>query len=272
MTTNNNTMLDWYDCRQAAFFFHMANQIANVTLGLFTNIWVLLIILKDWRKQGAHEIFTVNLAVLETSFCLLLPVAMLSFIWFKSALISKSSWLVYGVCFFGRPLFQCGLCVERYVAVVHPVFFFKHRYLKHKLTFLIVCWIVTFSLSYFDFSRPDVLFPCSVFMVVVTVNGFCSVSILRVLRRPSPGTEGRKVEDTNRMKRRASITVAFVLACLLFNFVPLLVGTVLKPFLTPETLLCVARPLGVSCSVMGCFVQPFIFLHRLGKLKTCAKK
>ncbi|XP_046731182.1 uncharacterized protein LOC124402280 isoform X4 [Silurus meridionalis] len=33
-----------------------------------------------------------------------------------------------------RPLFQCCVCVERYVAVIHPVIFLKYKPLRYRIT------------------------------------------------------------------------------------------------------------------------------------------
>lgn len=65
--------------------------------------------------------------------------------------------VAFGMLLFGRPLFQTLVCVERYVAVVHPVVFLKCRVLRYKITCSTVVWIIvlTLSLSLAEFKVTD---------------------------------------------------------------------------------------------------------------------
>jgi len=47
----------------------------------------------------------------------------------------------------GRPLFQCLMCVERYLAVVHPVIFLKFKPLRYRVISSVIVWMASFGSS-----------------------------------------------------------------------------------------------------------------------------
>ncbi len=49
--------------------------------------------------------------------------------------------LAMGLTITGRPLFQCLMCAERYLAVVHPVIFLKYKPLRYRVICSTAVWI-----------------------------------------------------------------------------------------------------------------------------------
>lgn len=271
-TGSENDSVWWYQC-SSMFFVFFVSELFNTCLGLITNIWMEVVILRDWRNQAVQEIFTVNLGMLEILYCLLSQVLLLNYVVMKISFINKYNWFVYGLGFFGRSLFQCGMSVERYLAVVHPVFFYKYHFFKCKVSFLIVGWLVTVVITLFVIENPTITQIVSHFMVLVSINLFCTLQILRVLKRPSPGAgAGKKVKEVNLKKKRACYTVMINQATLIFNYIPLFIIPTLQAHVDQYTLTCVYEPLGLSCCLMGSFLQPLIFLHRSGTLHRPGRK
>lgn len=260
-------ILQWYQC-SPVFFMFLMSETFNTVLGLFTNIWVQVLILGDWRKQAVQEIFTINLGMLEIIYCFLSQVLMLNYIALKITSINKYIWFVYGFCFFGRSLFQCGMCVERYIAVVHPMFYFRHRFLKCKVIFLILGWLITAIFIWYSINNSVMTLIEGMFIFVMSVDLFCSLSILMVLKRPSPGAGGgKKVKKMSLKKKRACYTVMIIQATVILNYVPHFIVPTLKLYMTPYNFSCMYQPLGIACCLMGSFLQPLIFLHHAGKLQ-----
>lgn len=266
-SSTGSDSVQWYECSSMFIVFFMF-EMFNTCLGLFTNIWMEVLILSDWRNQAVQEIFTINLGMLEILYCLLSQVLLLNYVVMKIALINKYSWFVYALGFFGRSLFQCGMSVERYLAVVHPVFFYKYNFFKCKVSFLIVSWLVTAVIIWFVVENPTISPIVGLFMFLMSVNLFCSLHILRVLKRPSPGAGGgKKVKEMNLKKKRACYTVMINQATLMFNYIPLFIIPTLLAHVDWYTLTCMYEPWGLSCCLMGSFLQPLIFLHRTGTLQ-----
>ena len=130
--------------------FHYLEHDAAVTtacyavkliLSLPTNGYVLCLMLTGARGTMASEFFALNLAVSEILYCLC---AVFVFVYIH---LPIPPILAIAACFsgfmcLGRPLFQCCICFERYLAVVHPVFFLKYRPLRYKVGCSGLVWLV----------------------------------------------------------------------------------------------------------------------------------
>ncbi|KAJ8392179.1 hypothetical protein AAFF_G00077470 [Aldrovandia affinis] len=108
---------------------------------------------------------------------------------------------------------QSASCVERYLAVVHPIAFLKTRTPKY-LMYKVICsgatWLVTlgfcgYFLQFFPAFPSEML--CVPFITVLVSASFCSFFIIRALRRPGPGDgkrEGMHKMNIKALKRSAS--------------------------------------------------------------------
>lgn len=162
---------------------------------------------------------------------------------------------------FGNPLFQSFICVERYMAVAHPIFFLKYRPLRYRVAVLAPAWIsllimccvsVVLCGTKRDLIPKLLTFQCSIQLLIFVINSFCCVSILRALTRPPPGNGGRererhgrggqqnKIETLNhQIKRRAFIIVAVIQVYLVTCYLPP-VGVISSYGVLKENHFCVA--------------------------------
>ncbi len=229
--------------------------------------YVIWLIITGTGSGVASEFFVLNLSVCEIGNCLnMLPFVMSYWI---VGLIKLSQFL-QGLSFTGRPLFQCVICVERYLAVVHPVIFLKYKPLRYRVICCTAVWIITLGscvccVLVIMFSTSDVhpWFSLLQFLLFLFIQLFCLVAVLRALKQSGPGERGGE-RGGNHMKRRAFHLILITTVTMLITYVPYNIITLLNTLTKQNNhkLWFIV----VVCYLLASFVQPVVYLHRAGKL------
>lgn len=179
---------------------------------------------------------------------------------------------------FGLVLLHLLTCLERYLAVVHPIAYVHVREavrVRIRNISSVVVWLFSFgSLGVTRQYYPDYPVAPMFFLlcVAILVTLLCCVSVLRALVRPGPGQEGGKQQNVDQSKKRAFQMVVAITGALILRSVGLLfwLGVVnVEAFGT--NLLCIFIDLGIWLMVPSSLVLPFLFLRRAGKL-TCSNQ
>ncbi|KAJ8372210.1 hypothetical protein AAFF_G00293290 [Aldrovandia affinis] len=259
---------DWHNinnwCPEVTWIYFFVIVI-NALVGLPINVWVLWLIVRGSEGVLASEIFTLNLAALELIYCLQVPLALLNYFVLNS-ILSKTSLFFNGLIIFGRPLFQCCVCVERYLAVLHPLTFLRYRPLRYRVGCLALVWMITFGgCLAFVLLQLLVYYALVVFIILLlSVMSFCCLAVLRALRSPGPG-EGEG-QGPHLAKKRAFRIITVNLVFTLATYLPLIVAAFLYSHISDRSFLTVDGTC-YSISVFCSFVQPLHFLSRAGKLQ-----
>ncbi|CAB1456933.1 unnamed protein product [Pleuronectes platessa] len=142
---------------------------------------------------------------------------------------------------------------------------------------------------------------CVGFLPVLVIGTFCSVCILRTLMRPPPGDRemaegnkgaekrnaekqeksrekevktrevGRKSHpsgkgDMNSQKKKAYTTVVTIQAVLMLNYLPFVVCLPLYEVVPARILKCQFQAMALAAAASCSYLQPLLYLHRLGRL------
>jgi hypothetical protein len=243
-----------------------ASYAINFILGLPTNIYVLWLIVTEVEGRMASEFFTLNLAVSEILFCLC---SIMYFVWLHHPTIVASYIMVFSFGFImtGRPMFQCCICVERYLAVVHPVVYLKYKPLRYRVGCCSVVWLMVPGSCLFFMCGSEIHFIFHVywceFLMLFLLKLFCCLSVLRALKRPGPG-EGER-EGTNNMKMRAFKIICIIMLSMVVNYLPYEITIPLQCYVNGGECLS-ALSICFTINVITGLVQPLLYLHRAGKL------
>ncbi|XP_056587676.1 somatostatin receptor type 5-like [Triplophysa dalaica] len=243
-------------------------HIFSLFFGLPTHFYVMWLIITGSRTMPPSEFFILNFSVCEIVSCLNYLAIILS-AWVLS--LRKVTRFITELVMTGRPLFQCLICVERYLAVVYPVTFLKYKLIRYRVIFAAAAWIMSLGSCLFCMFIAVLQvfvghswFLSVQFLVFLSIQLFCCLAVLRALKQSGPGERGREREEENHMKRKAFhliliTTVSMVIAYISYavlGFFAVMTTQVINAFWL----------IGLICFVLCGFVQPVLYLKRAGKL------
>lgn len=182
------------------------------------------------------------------------------------------------ITYSGQNIFHLLTCVERYLAVTHPVTYMgpnKAHGVKIRNVSIGCTWLMSFVWmwinSLFYPKLPTIPFLC-ILVISLAVVSFCSLSVLRVLIRTGLGDRVRDKEQINQSKERAFLTISATTGVLWFWFTELLLFVALDVSpLVSVSVGCTMRSLLPMFSLPSSLVLPLLFLHRVGQPLCCRK-
>lgn len=247
--------------------FSAAVMVTNIVFSLPSNSYIVWLIATGPKGKVIREFFQLNLSVFEVFYSFS---CMTFFVKFSRPAFHFPSGLYRTLFWSGRPLLQCCICMEHFVAVVHPVLYLRYRSVRVKAAVAAAAWAIVF-LSIFlyilfpNFKEWVLAIGCIAFMSVML---FCYVCVFAALRKPRPG-EGRGERDRS-VKTRAiyfitAILVSFSLGYLMWS-INLVVDKVVPGFIFMSEFNRTSNLIIYICGL----VQPFMYLQRRGK-RFCRK-
>ncbi|XP_013859150.1 proteinase-activated receptor 3 isoform X2 [Austrofundulus limnaeus] len=248
-------------CREmpAVFIWYLILQFTNMFLGVPANLMVLWLIHKNKGDSSTSDIFIFHLAVLDVLFCLIPPLELVDLVF----LTIDATWyvlhFVYGIkdC---SPLFLSCICLDRYVAVIHPITFTALKDQNHRTVLAFLVWLIILvyaslkcvgNIMNFDKVFTVMILTAFAFMV------FCNVAILWALRQSGPG------KDTmHPVKKKAFRMVLVILAIIVFNYFP---PVALFPFqnqFSPDVFRCYIHYVAFGLMDFSSTIQPMLYLFK----------
>ncbi|XP_067296487.1 proteinase-activated receptor 3 [Pseudorasbora parva] len=255
----------------AVLIFYLVLQVINMLLGIPANITVLGLIWKNKGDSSTSDIFIVHLAILDTLFCLILPLEIASLVY----LTTSSPWYVLRF-FYGlkdsSPLFLSCICLDRYMAVCHPITFTKLKDKWHRSLCAGAVWLAILAYaaakSVGNIPKFEKVFTVMI-LVAFAFMLFCNVSILWALRQSAPGRDER-----HPVKKRAFKMVLIILAIIVFNYFPPVALFPFKEYFSLEVFGCYIHYIAFGFMDVSSCIQPVLYLSRekLPKFPLCCRK
>ncbi|KAM3591248.1 uncharacterized protein V6R79_025490 [Siganus canaliculatus] len=258
-----------------------ALAVTNLFVVLLPCLLVLHLTLQRWRHRRSSaamshsDVFTLHMVAIELIHSLGL-VLVLCAVSSDLPLMLNVSVLLVSVNFNAQISFHTLTCVERYLAVVHPVTYRnlgKEKGIQIRNISTGCAWLLSImgtTLMIIDNLKLMNAMVLCFFSLILIVVSYCSLSVLCVLIRPGPGDGGVARRRVDQSKLRAFYTITAILGALLVRFG----GNILSSSLYNLPLLEDSERCGILTSTCWVglpsgLVLPLLFLHRAGKLPCC---
>ncbi|XP_026888431.2 somatostatin receptor type 2-like [Electrophorus electricus] len=203
------------------YFFLLFIEVLSTVIGFPSNVHVSYLLLCGGLEHSTSNIFKLNLALLDTVYCLSLPLDPLSTYLINNYYIFQYVIIILGLNEIGAPLLLTCMCLDQYVAVVHPIVFIKLRNGSHRLVAVTLVWAVTITYSVLmvmsTIQHKDFIFLVP-FVAAFLIILFCNVSVLWTLRQSGPASN-----EWHPAKKQAFRTVLAIFIIVTISFFPLAV-------------------------------------------------
>lgn len=163
--------------------------------------------------------------------------------------------------------FHTCICVEQYVAVVHPIFYLRIKQFRYRAVLVSLTWIISLI-----FGMIEVHFhKFGIYVFLIHIIGlfllilFCSVVTLTTLWQSSPG--GGQISEMHLKKLKAFKIITLTLVVVIIRFCPHICVTIWSQYLPLKTL-CVYGSVSLSLLQFGSIFHSLVYLFRLIK-KPC---
>lgn len=259
-TGGENTVYERCEDMSAVLIWYLSLQFINMFLGIPANLMVLWVIHKNKGDSSTSDVFILHLAVVDVLFCLTPPPLELANIIF---LTTSSTWYILRF-FYGikdsSPLFLSCICLDRYMAVVHPITFIELKDRWHRVVLALVVWLITLAYAAckcvgnivnFDKVFTAMILAAFAFMV------FCNIAILWALRQSRPGRD-----EMHPVKKRAFKMVLIILAIIVFNYFPPAALFPFQQYFSPDVFRCYIHYIAFGLMDFSSSIQPMLYLSK----------
>lgn len=278
-------------------------------VGLLFNMVAVYIFGCTLKLRNETTTYMINLVVSDSLFVLSLPFRIVYFIkreWLFGSVLCKISVALFYTNMYGSILFLTCISVDRFLAIVHP---FRSQTIRTKRNARVACcavWVMVLSGSVptgflldttspknvnssthycfenyskkqwkSELSKVVVFIETVGFIIPLMVNVFCSVMVLRTLRKPQTISRGGSL---NKKKILRMIVVHLLIFC--FCFIPYNVNLMFYSLVRSNVLKgCYAEyvvrtiyPIALCIAVTNCCFDPVIYYFTSETIQSSIKR
>ncbi|XP_019127270.1 proteinase-activated receptor 3 [Larimichthys crocea] len=257
--TGDKTVYEHCKDMPEVLIWYLCLQFINMFMGIPANLMVLWLIHRNKGDSSTSDIFIVHLAVLDVLFCLIPPLELANIVF----ITTSSTWYVLRF-FYGMkdtsPLFLSCICLDRYVAVFHPITFTNLKDRQHRAVLAFVVWLIILAYAaakcvgnIYNFEKVFTAMILASFAFMV----FCNIAILWALRQSGPGRD-----EMHPVKKRAFKMVLIILAIIVFNYFPPVALFPFQHYFSPSVFTCYIHYVAFGLMDFSSSIQPVLYLSK----------
>ncbi|XP_041939076.1 P2Y purinoceptor 4-like [Alosa sapidissima] len=239
-------------------------------VGLPASLRLLWALIQRQRRGLSNDVYMLNLTIMDLIFnIILIPGVINYFVWQDYATWRITDFF-YCLSLSGRPLFMACICVDSYIAVVHPVVYMKTKHSKYRLVASALVWNLTLAFGVLFIHSVEPLFSITTlifFTLCLTTITFCDGAIFLALRKPDPS--GRS--DVHPQKQRALQTITNSLVMALVSYLPPMVvfgfAHLIQQVVPVQMMFCTIVAVAYIGTTFGSAALPLLYLGNLGIFK-----
>ncbi|XP_028827565.1 P2Y purinoceptor 3-like [Denticeps clupeoides] len=252
-------------------YFRQSMEILTALLGFPANLRVLWILLWAQVVRSTSDLYTGSLAVTDAMYCVSLPIEIIMrYIENSSDAATSFIYFSFRLNELGVPPLLACICLDRYVAVLHPTAFMRLRDNKLRILSIVVIWSCALSYaidaitdkSQYKIGNSITFTVCiGCFLLII----FCNLSLLKALMDSGPVAR----DSMHPVKKRAFITVLIIFIVITVSFLPALISYVFNMFFMNIRNALLYFCLYSTCtafSIPRTAFQPLFFLYHARKL------
>lgn len=242
--------------------------VSSASVGVPASVWLLWVLVQRQRQGFSNDVYMFNLTIMDMYFTLFMIPDVLNYLIFRDRIILKISDTIFCFAVVGRPLLMSCICVDCYIAVVHPTQYMVLKHSRHRTVFSALVWGLTLAYGLLSALRREIFatsFIAIPYIFTVPTIIFCDVMILLALRKPHPS--GRS--DVHPLKQRAVQTITNSLVMTFVSYLPPLIVIGLLSFLplsTEEKICSISLPFLIA-PILGSTIMPLLSVKNLGRLR-----
>ncbi|XP_041672052.1 G-protein coupled receptor 15-like [Cheilinus undulatus] len=231
-------------------------------------LWELVRRQRSGGSMTPNSVFMLNLTIMDLVFLFFVPFGLCNFfLWHIKSILSLSNFL-YALNLAGRPLLTACICLDCYVAVVHPVTYSRRKSLTPRILMAAVVWTITAAQGIMSTVFDELnhsAWAMFVYIIALPAIVICDVSILWTLKKSNPA--GGELHPS---KQKALQIIMNSMVMTIFSYVPPVLVYILGDLIISDEKeydCFLAIPILVTPTA-GSAIMPLLYLGNLGALRS----
>lgn len=237
-------------------------------VGIPAHLWCLRSYLHFDFNSKQSAIFFLNHTIMDFLFCAECTLDLMN-IFFSTKNSLKVDHFLFGLSWTGRLLIQTCICIEQYMAVLHPVMFLRYKGIKYRITAVALAWLIAFTYGLHEAMQVMLEDPVinALLFITLAIISFCSVSVMHALTQSGPCdthvTQQRGRDASNQQKKNASDMIVLALLIIFLTYLPHLIITIWALVnINKKMFCCNILPFMNSLTYGAVMISPILKIYR----------